>query len=142
MSKVTVEQEYLGHSFKLTFESDVSEDLSGFNVDERIALVMRRELQRVSEIVAVAVNDKRAAEELAQAQRAARQEGKFVVDATVGRGPRRFQTVDKRGPSVILGAGTKDVSGRLVVSEKTGRLLRSKPGVEIAAAEAEDGGQQ
>lgn len=139
--KVTVEHEYLGHTFKLTLESDVSEDLSAQNVHERIALVMNREMQRIAEITAVAVKDKQAAQEFQRAVSAARRDGKFVVDATVGRGERRLEVVNERGPSVVLGAGTKDVSGRFVIGEKTGRLLRTKPGTEVVAAE-EDGGNQ
>lgn len=142
MAKVTVEREYLGHNFKLTFESDIKDDLSAFQVEERIHGVMNRELQRFSEISAVAIRDKRNADELEQARRTA-PEGQKVVDATVGR-TRRLAVVsaEERGPSVVLGAGNKDVTSRFVVGSKAGRLLRSQPGAEVVAAEDEDGGNQ
>ena len=139
MNRVTVEQEYLGHNFKLTLESDVTEDLTEFNVDGRIHNLMRRVLQTHAENTAVALNDRKAAQELEEATRKARADGKFAVDATVGRGPRRFAIVDQRGPSVVLGAGGKETERRMVVGQG-GRLLRTKPGTEVVAAE--DGGNQ
>lgn len=98
--KVRLETKYLGHSCALTFESDIEEDLSQQQVEERIGNVMRRELQRFAEISAVGVKDKKAAEERAAEQRRRRASG---------------EPEPEKGPAITLAAGTKDpVLGRIV----------------------------
>lgn len=99
--KISVSLHYLRHNYDLTLESDVNEDLSRFDVEARIAGVLRRELGRAAEITAVGLQDleraKKADEETLQRKRSgARPE------------PKR--------PTTILAAGTKDVkTGRIVV---------------------------
>jgi hypothetical protein len=95
--QLTVTTEYLGHTYKLTLEADVAEDLSDYNVKGRITGVLDRELQRCAEITAVALKDKTAAELAAHEAR------------------RAPKTREPKGPAMILAAGTKAPEGRIVL---------------------------
>jgi hypothetical protein len=98
--KLIVTREYLGKTFTLTLESDVTEDVSAFDVESRITKVMNREVQRFAEISAVALQDKtRAEQDLAERIRR----------------KHAGEPKPERGPSVVLAAGTKDEKGRAVV---------------------------
>lgn len=135
--KVSMTHSYLGHNFSLTFDSDVTEDLD--DVQERIGRVMRRELARFGEIVAVGVKDKEYAEARAFELRRLKGSNEVLLDATVGRGPTRFHA-GAAGPTQILGAGNKDPkTGRVIVDRKTGAVIE---GSQVEAHPANEGGGQ
>lgn len=99
--QVSVTVEYLGRQYELTLKADVPEDLSAFNVKSRITAVLDREAQRCAEITAVALQDKAVAE-AAEAEALERKRQGIVLE---------------KGPAMVLAAGTKDPSGRVIVGE-------------------------
>jgi hypothetical protein len=97
--EITVKKEYLGHTFELNFRSSVDEDLTKFEVEQRLQMVLSRELQRCAEVSVVGLKDKLAAEGAAALLREQKASG----------------TVPVKGPAQFLAAGTKDPAGRVVV---------------------------
>lgn len=95
----TLSLTYLGRSYSISFESDVDEDLSKFGVGPRINGVLQRELQRCAEITAVALQDQVVAAQADAETRERKARGEVLV----------------KGPAMVLAAGTKAVSGRVVL---------------------------
>ena len=84
----------------LTMTHPVEQDLSKQEVESRITQVMNREARRFSEIITVGLQDAETAVKEADRLRRLRSSG------------------EKRGPNIILAAGTKDA--------KTGRIIEQQ----------------
>lgn len=101
---VTLEQEYQGQTFSLTLSAPgITADLSRFEVESRIVGVLRRELQRFAEITMVALVDQADADQRATEARARKARG---------------EPPPVTGPAQVLAAGTKDESGRVIVTPR------------------------
>jgi hypothetical protein len=99
--QLSVKVSYLGRDYELAFSSDVTEDLTRFDVGTRIAGVMQRELQRFAEISAVGLQDLTAAQAAEKDARERKARGEVVV----------------KGPAIVLAAGTKAPEGRVILGE-------------------------
>jgi hypothetical protein len=84
----------------LTMSHETDQDLTKFEVEQRIQQVMTREARRFAEIIAVGLKDEQASHVEAARIKSLRSSG------------------EKRGPNIILAAGTKDPKAGRFIDEK------------------------
>jgi hypothetical protein len=98
--EITLSHAYHGQTFTLTFAAPgVTADLARFDVESRIALGLRREVQRYAEVVAVAIQDAEAADARDADARARKARGEIAIPQ----------------PAILLAAGTKEATGRVIL---------------------------
>lgn len=121
--KVTFAQEHDGQPYSLEFDAPgVTDDLTRYDVEARIAGVLRRELQRFAEIVTVALQDRDRDQQLASEARMRKARGETLPAPT--------------GGHQVLAAGTKAPEGRVVLPLQGGAAAAPKGAAPAAAPAA------